>query len=73
MDSVICTGRSSRCVEREHNRRIRIKRIGIRVSRGILDKFEEEIWWRRREVGESSRIEKVRARRENNKRICVRI
>ena len=73
MNPVICTGSGSRCVERERNGGVRIRRIGIRVSRGIFDKFEEGIWWRRRRVSESSRIEEVGARREDDGRICVRV
>ena len=34
---------------------------------------EERIWWRRRGVDEGSGIEKIRAGRKNNRRICARI
>ena len=73
VDPVICAERNSRYVERECNGGVRNRGIGIRVSRGIFDKFEEGIWWRRRGVGESSGAEKVGTRGKNNGRIYTRI
>jgi len=73
MNPVICAGRDSKCVERERNGGVGNRRIGIRVSEGIFDKFKEGIWWRRRGVSKSSGAKEVGARRKNDGRICIRI
>ena len=69
----LCVGRIRRCLEREHNRGVRVRRGGIRISRRIFVLFEEGIWWRRGRTGEGSGTEKVGARRENDGRVCAGI
>ena len=47
MDSLICIGRISRCVEGEYTGRVGDRRDRIRISGRILSKVEKEIWRRR--------------------------
>ncbi len=37
----------------------------------IFYESKEGIWWRRREIGEGSRIEEAGTRREDDGRICA--
>ena len=73
MDPVICVRKNSRYVEIKHNGGIESRRVRIQVSGRIFDKFEEGIWWKRRGVGKGSRVEEIRARRENHGRVCTGI
>ena len=71
MDSLICTRRISRCIERECSGRIRIRGGGIRVSGRFFDKFKEGIWRRKRRVGESGGAEEAGTGRKDNGGICT--
>ena len=69
MNPLICIGRISRCVEEEYTGRFRDRRDRIRISWGIFGRIEKRIWKRRQGGGESSRVKKIGAERENNKGI----
>ena len=71
MGSFIYRESISGCMKRECNGGIGDRRNGVQNSGGIFNEFEEGIWWRRRRVSESGRVEKIRARRENNRGVCA--
>ena len=71
MDPVICIERDSGYIERKCNRRIGNRGVRIRDSRRFFNESKEGIWWRRREIGEGSRIEEAGTRREDDGRICA--
>jgi len=64
VDSVICTERNSRHVERECNGGVGIRGGGIRVCGRVFVELEERVWRRRERVDESSGIEEVGTRRK---------
>ena len=70
---IICAGRIGRCVKREHNGGVGVRRNRILDSGGIFYKFKKGVWWRRGRIGESGGVEKIEAGRENNRGICSRI
>ena len=73
MDLVISARRDSRCVKRKCDGGVGGRESRIQVSGRFFDMFKEGIRGRRRRVGEGSGIEKIRARRKDNGKICSRI
>jgi len=69
---VICTREIGRYMEGKCDGGNGGRKGGIRVSGRIFDMFKERIWGGRREVGESGRTEKARARRKDDEEIHTR-
>ena len=46
VDSLICTERINRCMERKHIGRSRSRRNRIQVSKRILDRIKKKVWRR---------------------------
>ena len=73
MSTIICARRVSRHLERECLGRFGRRRIRIQIYKGVFSSHQEEVWRRGGVVNKSGRIEKIRARREDNRRIHSRI
>ena len=73
MDIIICIGRISRCVERKLIGRFRIRRSRIQVSRRIFVRIEKKFWRKRQRISKSSRTQKDRIGRKDNRGICIRV
>ena len=71
--TIICARRVSRHLEEEYLGRFGGRRIRIQICKGVFGSHQEGVWRRGEEVDKSGRIKKIRARREDNRRICLRI
>ena len=73
MNSVICIGRISRCMEGKCIKRFGGRRSGIWVSRGIFVRTEKRVWRRRRGVSKDDGTKKDRARRKDYGEVCAEV
>ena len=71
MGIIICTRRISRCVERKLVGRFKIRRSRVWASRRIFARIKKRIWRRRQRISKSSRTQKDRTGREDNKGIYI--
>ena len=60
-------------MERKFARESRIRRSGIQVSRGIFIRIRKRIWRRRQRISRSSKTQKNRIERKDNKGICAEV
>ena len=71
VDTIICTGRISRCLEGKHARGLKERIIEIWEYRRIFGRHQERIWRRGQRISKSSRIEKDRVERKNNEGVHI--